>query len=99
MKKRTEIAKLMQIVRNYPSVRAMAARDNFQTSTTVQTNLLGDKLDHASSYALGNQMQGKARRRCRVADDLIWWDFEYEEDAILFMLKYGGRGIGSQPLQ
>lgn len=70
----------------------MHERDDFVTAVTVE--LIGwERVEEASQFAISGVMTGKTRRRCRVSDDLAWWDFENEEDAVLFRMKFGGEMV------
>lgn len=78
--------------RENPFIRAMRERDNFVTAVTVEL-IDWERVEEASHFAISGAMAGKTRRRCRVSDDLAWWDFENEEDAVLFTMKFGGEMV------
>lgn len=73
-----------------PEIRAIAQKFEFQPTMVLVT--YGD-LDFvtARDYALSDQMCGRVRPQANMFDDIVRWFFEFEEDAILFTLKFGTR--------
>jgi hypothetical protein len=68
--------------------RRVAASIDFTPTATVE--MRGTRfLDHAMAYARSGAFRARWRRRIDAAADKMEWDFEDEEDAILFLLKFG----------
>ena len=42
----------------------------------------------ARAYALSTNMRGRVRPEANKRDDVVRWFFEFEDDAILFSLKF-----------
>lgn len=76
-----------------PEVRAIILRFEFTPVATVETKDV--KFAEARGWALAldysRKLQGRVRphRHCPERDDALW-EFELEEDAILFACKFGG---------
>lgn len=80
--------KLMEGFRNYPTIRAMRERFDFQANMVITTLGTVDFVT-ARNFVLSDHMCGRVRPEANKRDDIVHWFFELYEDAVLFTLKFG----------
>ena len=70
-----------------PSIVAMRERFEFEAVLMLET---GGEIHYptARAYALSDEMRGRVRPQANKRDDLVRWFFEFEDDAVLFALKF-----------
>lgn len=88
-KQKIEFEKFLDRVRGSDIVKKLRDQDDFETAASVEM-FNRDILDYATLYSLSDEMLGKARRRVINPDDHFIFDFEIEDDAVLFKLKFAG---------
>ena len=77
-----------ELLSSLPILQAMKHRLNFQTAATVETSL--SMLEIGTSYADSGQLAARWDRAIRIVDERILWCFETDEDAALFICRFGG---------
>ena len=75
------------MIETNPFFRRTRERFDFEAVSTVETSDPAAYLT-AKDYALSDQMQGRVRFRANMRDDRVLWSFEFEEDAILFCMRF-----------
>ena len=75
------------MIESNPFFRQTRERFNFQAVSTIE---IDDPSNYpvAKDYALSDQMQGRVRFQGNMRDDRVLWSFEFEEDAILFCMRF-----------
>lgn len=81
---------LADIIRQMPICRAIEDRNTFVAAATVA--ILGrEKWEKASFSASLIPMIGKSRPRRDMLKDRYLWEFEFDDDAMLFLMNFGGK--------
>ncbi len=83
-----ERLRFIRLIRKQLWYRAMRQRYDFPAAMVVETHGIEDYAT-ARDYALSDQMCGRVRTQANMRNDIVKWFFEFEEDAILFTLKFG----------
>lgn len=91
------MSKFMARFREHPLVRTLEERFEFATVATVETKRAGFR--KARDWALApepfRQLQGRVRpHNLHPESGHVLWEFEHEDDAILFACKFGGQARG-----
>tara|TARA_R110002033_G_C3876635_1_gene237663 strand:+ start:557 stop:841 length:285 start_codon:yes stop_codon:yes gene_type:complete len=89
IKQKSSFGNFLDRVRGSDIVKKLRDQDDFETAASVEM-FNRDILDDATLYSLSDEMLGKARRRVINPDNHFIFDFENEEDAVLFKLKFAG---------
>ena len=86
-----------ELLSSLPIVQAMRHRRDFQATATIETCL--SMLEIGSSYADSGQLSARWDRAIRVTDGRVLWCFETEEDAALFICRFGGVPRGAATMR
>lgn len=92
------MAQFLARFKECPEVTAVLARFEFSLAATVETVHVNFAAARAWAFAPDpiRQLQGKVLpHRLHPESDHTLWEFELEDDAVLFACKWGGQIIGS----
>jgi len=79
----------LNAVRKTDIVKKLQDREDFETRATIPI-FHRSLLEECSLYILSENLLGKARRRVINPEGHYFFDFENEDDAICFKLKFAG---------